>query len=334
MAWEYEGLFDVIPTDAGLLAEYWKSEATALRIGQMGYRTLTVKAGTRLEAEVYPIFGRSMDRQAKEAKKEITKERQAQLNTRRSKRRLILLVENNFRFWEDYAITLTYAEEEEPENERRCRKDLRNFFLRLRRVREKKGLPELKYIYAIGYDADKRIHAHCLVTGGIDRTELEKIWGKGFANTYSLQTYGKGLQGIAAYLYKQNEKARDNGDRVNYHMWAGSRNLKTPKPHVSDCKITNRKVKTLARYFRNEAKEIMEKIYPGYVLEDGEVRYSDIVDGVYITVVMRKKEDADARRSDRVQKVQPGDERTVRGKKQKGPGVVYRPEYPAIGRFC
>ena len=289
MAWEYEGLFDVIPTDEGLLADYWKSEATAVRIGQMGYRTSTVKAGTRLEATVYPIFGRSMERQAREAKKEITKERQQQLNTRRSKRRLILLVENNFKFWEDYAVTLTYAEE--PENEKRCRKDLRNFFLRLKRIREKRKLPDLKYIYAIGYDDQHRIHAHCLVTGGIDRTELEKIWGKGFANTYSLQTYGKGLQGIANYLYKQNEKARDNGDRVNYHMWSGSRNLKTPKPHVSDCKISNRKVKTLARYFRNEAKEIMEKIYPGYVLEDGEVRYSDIVDGVYITVVMRKKEE-------------------------------------------
>ena len=129
------------------------------------------------------------------------------------------------------------------------------------------------------------------MTGGIDRTELEKIWGKGIANTYSLQTYGKGLQGIANYLYKQNEKARDNGDRVNYHMWAGSRNLKKPKEHVSDTKISNRRVKQLARYFRNEAKEIMEKIYPGYALEDGEVRYSDIVDGVYITCVMRKKED-------------------------------------------
>ena len=294
MAWEYEGLFDVIPTDAGLMAEYWKSEATVIRIGSMGYRTRTVKAGTRLEAEVYPIFGRSMEHTAREAKTNITKERQAQLNTRRAKRRLILLVENNFRFREDYAITLTYAEE--PENEKRCRKDIRNFFLRLKRLREKRGLPELKYIYAIGYDSRHRAHAHCLVTGGIERNELEKIWGKGYANTYSLQEYGKGLQGIANYLYKQNEKARDNGDRVNYHMWSGSRNLKKPKEHVSDSKISNRKVKTLARYFRNEAKAIMERIYPGYVLEDGEVRYSDIVDGVYISIVMRKKEDGNENR--------------------------------------
>lgn len=289
MAWKYEGLFDVIPTDEGLLADYWKSEKTAVRIGSMGYRTRTTKAGTRLEAEIHPIFGRSQDREASCGRQNLTKERQQQLNTRRSKRRLILLVENNFRFWEDYAITLTYAEE--PENEKRCRKDIRNFFLRLKRIREKKGLPEMKYIYAIGYDEQHRIHAHCLVTGGIERTELEKIWGHGFANTYSLQTYGKGLQGIANYLYKQNEKARDNGERVNYHMWSGSRNLKKPKEHVSDCKISNRKVKTMARYFRNEAKEIMEKIYPGYVLENGEVRYSDIVDGVYIFCVMRKKEE-------------------------------------------
>ena len=294
MSWEYEGLFDVIPTDAGLLAEYWKSEETATRIGSMGYRTRTIKAGTRLEAEVYPIFGRSMDRQAREAKQNITKERQAQLNTRRSKRRLILLVENNFRFWEDYAVTLTYAEE--PDSEKRCRKDLRNFFLRLKRVREKRDLPELKYIYAIGYDEQHRIHAHCLVTGGIGRTELEKIWGKGFANTYSLQTYGKGLQGIANYLYKQNESARDNGERVGYHMWSGSRNLKKPKEHVSDSKISNRRVKTLARYFRNDAKEIMEKVYPGYTLEEGNVWYSDVVDGVYIRCVMRKKEEKDGKR--------------------------------------
>ena len=290
MAWEYDGLFDVIPDQRDdLLSGYWRSEATAIRIGRMGYRTRTTKAGTRLEAEVYPIFGRSAEQTARMEKQNTTKERQAQLNTKRAKRRLILLVENNFQFWDDVAVTLTYAEE--PENEKRCRKDIRNFFNRVRRIREKQGLPEMKYIYAIGYDQHHRIHAHCIMTGGIDRTELEQIWQKGYANTYSLQTYGNGLQGIANYLYRQNEKAKDNGERVNYHMWSGSRNLKKPKEHVSDSKISNRKVKQLARYFRNEAKQIMEKIYPGYTLEDGEVRYSDVVDGVYITCVMRKKED-------------------------------------------
>ena len=290
MAWEYEGLFDVIPERDDLLGEYWRTEETAVRVGSMGYRTRTVKAGTRLEAEVYPVFGRNMKQTARQEKQNITKERQAQLNTRRAKRKLILLVENNFRIREDLAVTLTYGAEGEPDL-KRCRKDIRNFFDRVKRIREKRGLPEMKYIYAIGHDAGKRTHVHCLVTGGIGRDELEKIWGHGIANTYSLQTYGKGLSGIANYLYRQNEKAKDNGDRVNYHMWSGSRNLKKPKVHVSDTKVSNRRVKMMARNFRNEAKEIMEKVYPGYVLEEGVVRYSDIVDGVYITCVMRKKED-------------------------------------------
>lgn len=294
MSWEYEGLFDAIPTEGeDLLSNYWRSEATEIRVGSMGYRTATVKAGTRLEAEIYPIFGKSMERQAKHARQNMTKERQAQLNTKRAKRKLVLLVENNFEYWTDYEITLTYSKGREPADLNRCKKDIRNFFNRLKRLREKRGLPELKYIYSIGHDADKRTHVHCLVTGGVERETLEKLWGKGFANTYSLQDFGNGLQGIASYLYKQNEKARDNGDRVNYHMWSGSRNLKNPldKEHKSDCKVSNRRVKLLARSFGADAKNIMEKVYPGYVLENCLMRYSDIVDGVYITCVMRKAED-------------------------------------------
>ena len=111
MAWEYEGLFDAIPSrgPADLLAEYWRTEATATRIGSMGYRTRTIKAGTRLEAEVYPIFGRSMEQTARKAKLNMTKERQAQLNVRRAKRRLVLLMETNFNYDEDVHVTLTYA---------------------------------------------------------------------------------------------------------------------------------------------------------------------------------------------------------------------------------
>ena len=305
MAWEYEGLFDVIPDQReDLLSEYWRSEQTAIRIGSMGYRTKTTKAGTRLEAEVYPIFGRGMERTARSARQSMTNERQAQLNTRRAKHWLTLLLEENFKLNEDLFITLTYAKE--PESLKRCKMDLRNFYDRVNRLRAKKGLPELKRIHAIGHDQNQRIHVHLVMSGGLDRKELIKAWGKGIINDPILQSYGKGMQGVTSYLYKQNELAKDRGERVNYKMWSPSKNLKKPKVHTSDTKVSNRKVKKLARYFRNEAKEIMEKIYPGYTLEEGEVRYSDIVDGVYITVVMRKKEEQDERRSKGgSQKVQP-----------------------------
>ena len=287
MAWEYEGLFDAVPEDGTLLEEYWRSEATATRIGTMGYRTRTVKAGTRLEAEVYPIFGRSQETIARRARQNITKERQQQLNTVRSKRRLVLLMEANFSLYDDVAVTLTYAEEPDM---KRCRKDVRNFLGRVRRRREKMGLEEMKYIYAIGRDSDHRIHVHMVMTGGISQRELVGIWGKGIVNSYVLQSYGKGLQGMANYLYKQNEKARDAGERWYMHMWSGSRNLKKPKEHASDTKMSNRKVRKIALGFGAIGREILEKVYPGYVLEDCRVRYSDVVDGVYIRAVMRRRE--------------------------------------------
>ena len=286
MAWEFEGLFDAIPEEGTLLEEYWRTEATATRIGEMGYRTRTIKAGTRLEAEVHPIFGRSQEREARKANMNLTRERQQQLNIRRAKRRLVLLMENNFSLYDDDAVTLTYAEEPDL---KRCRKDVRNFLLRVKRLREKRGMTELKYIYAIGLDKDKRLHVHLVMTGGIGRKELVKLWGKGIVNSYLLQSYGKGLQGMANYLYRQNEKAKDNGERIYFHMWSGSRNLKKPKEHASDCKISNRKVKMIATNFRAMAAEIMERIYPGYHLEDCKVFYSDMVDGVYIRCVMRKE---------------------------------------------
>lgn len=288
-SWIYEGLFDVLPEEGGdLLTEFWKKEDTSVRIGSMGYRTRTIKAGTRLEAEIYPIFGRQQEADAKEARRNVTPERQQQQNTKRAKRRLVLLMENNFRIDRDIHVTLTYAEEPDA---KRCRKDIRNFLNRVRRLREKRGLPELKYIYAIGNDQNHRIHVHVVMTGGIGRDELERIWGKGYANSMRLQEHGKGLQGMANYLYRQNERARDAGQRVNYHMWSGSRNLKKPRERVSDTKISNRKVKLIAQNFGNTSREVMEKIYPDYTLEDCRVFFSDVVDGAYIRVVMRKKED-------------------------------------------
>ena len=292
MAWEYEGLFDVIPSqEENLLSSFWKIEDTDIRVGSMGYRTETTKAGDRLEARIYPIFGRAMEKKAKRAAKILgnTPDKMKTLNINNAKRKLILLMEANFDLFKDAAITLTYTRE--PDSLERCKKDVRNFMLRVKRYREKKGLPEMKYLIGIGHDIDHKMHAHIVLSGGIDNAEYVKLWRKGIVNGYLLQDYGNGIEGIANYLYKQNELEKKRGNRVNYHMWSGSRNLKQPKVHKSDSKLSNRKVKILARNFDGDAKEIMEKIYPGYTLKKHVVFLSDSVDGVYIQCVMRKKEE-------------------------------------------
>ena len=136
-------------------------------------------------------------------------------------------------------------------------------------------------------------HFHVVMNGGLGRDVLERIWKKGIANTYRLQEYGNGLQGIANYLYKQNERAKLRGERINYKTWAGSRNLDPPKEHESDSKMSKSRIKRIAYDFKNSAKEIMERTYPGYVFENCVVYYSDVVDGVYIRAVLRRIEPND-----------------------------------------
>lgn len=291
MAWEYEGLFDAIPNSGDMLHTFWTKEETEIRAGCMGYRTQTTKAGPRLEAEIYPLFGREKTGRLRAAKKNETPERQRKQNEIRAKRRLILLMEENFRVWEDLHVTLTWAGEEP--TEKVFRQAVSSFFRKVRKIRAERKLEELKYLYAIGYDADHRIHAHVILNSGIGRDELERIWGRGISNALRLQDYGGGIQGMANYLYRQREQIKKTPQGAGLRSWAGSRNLRKPKVHTSDSKFSNQKVKKIAYNFRNEAKTILEKTYPGYVLQDCRVCYSDVVDGVYIRCVMRRWEEVE-----------------------------------------
>lgn len=295
--WEFEGLFDaeINPDDDSLTAQFWKDEKTGIKLGRMGYRRRTTKAGNRIEAEVYPVFGRADRSKARAAKRNATPEAMQKVNVERSARRLIQLIEANFTE-KDVAMGLNY--EGTPPDDDRVRKDLRNFLNKVKRQREKQGLPELKYIYAIGGDempspgySGKRPHVHLILSGGIERDALEEIWkknnpGHGATNCDRLQPNDDGLEGLARYLMKQRF---DRPEKKNAKKWSRSRNLKEPQRKTTDCKISNGRVKRIAFDFLNHAKETMEKLYTGYDLKDCRVRYSDVVDGVYIRCVLRKR---------------------------------------------
>ena len=117
------------------------------------------------------------------------------------------------------------------------------------------------------------------------RDELEKMWRQGRANCDRLQPRDEGLGGIAVYFTRQKQ---DRPPKKGVRKWRGSRNLKQPVQRSRDARMPNSRVKRIARDFRNEAKDVMEKLYPGYKLQDCQVRYSDIVDGVYIRCVLRR----------------------------------------------
>lgn len=287
MSWEYEGLFDqaISGEEDDLLAAYWRSIPSSIRVGKMGYRTRTTKAGPRLEAEIYPLFGREKLGRLREAKRNLTPEKMQRLNLERSDRHFVLLADGNFTA-EDLHVTLTYKGEM-PTYER-AKKDVRNFLDRVKRLRVKMGLPELRYLGAIEGGADgtrERIHVHILMSGGIDRETLEMVWAKGYANADRLRPDENGLEAVARYIVKQSR----NGKQKYKKRWFASRNLKQPKTRTSDTKVSNAKVKRLAGDMLSEARPIMERAYPGYEFVKCSVHGSDLTDGVYIRCVMRKK---------------------------------------------
>ncbi|MGN0777730.1 MAG: hypothetical protein ACI4MJ_01150 [Aristaeellaceae bacterium] len=283
LGYAYEALFDVQAiTELERSMAPWRAERSDIRVGKLGYRTKTTKAGPMLEFDIYPIYGRQQDRQARKALGQATPERMRQVNLYNARRRVIQLANANFGP-RDIHLTLTYAQAPDYSQ---AQKDVRNFLARVRRIRRKVGLPELKYIYAIEDNQNgkkARLHVHMLMNGGVAREQLEQLWAKGYANADRLQPDENGLAAIARYIIKQGE--REGGSR---RKWCASKNLKKPKVRVSDTKLSNSRVKKLARQLPMEAQEVLGKVYPGYAYVACEVYFSDRMDGVYIRGTMRR----------------------------------------------
>ena len=288
MGWEFEDMFNNVRVDdGGFLAE-----PCFVPVGKMGYRRRTTVSGPRIDAEVFPVFGRGIKTMLRKARTgNGTPDAQKKANRDRSILRAIQIVEANFGE-NDVALALTYNGEAPTQD--RVDKDLRNFIERVKRRRKNLGLPELKYWGTIGGDempaagySGKRPHIHVFMNGGISRDELEKMWGKGFANVDRLQPGSEGLTAIATYFAKQ---MQDREEKKGARRWRASKNLVKPVQRSRDAKMPNSRVRRIAYSFKNEAKAVMEKLYPGYVMtEDPIVKFSDYVPGVYIRCVLRRR---------------------------------------------
>lgn len=289
MGWRYDALFEreYDPKAQLDLTEYWREERSEFPVGRMGYRRRITVAGPRMECEIYPVFGKRDEAKARAAKANVTPEKMKRLNRQRAERYICQLADCNFTE-KDVELTLTYKKNYQPDAER-CQKDVRNFLDRLKRYRKRNGLGDPKYIYVIEGGREKKngygvtnFHCHMLMDGAVDRKTLELIWENGYANTKQLQPdEDRGLEELAKYMIKE---SKNTGRRFCH-----SRNLQKPKVRTKDAKTSNRVVKAIAHDIRNEAKAEMEKRYPSYKFVECKVYYSDVLDGVYIRVLMRKR---------------------------------------------
>lgn len=241
------------------------------------YREKKYVCGDYLEVNIYPVFKYQNSRR-KKAKP--TSEVQKKLNQHNAENNLIRILNANFTK-RDLRFDLTYKPEHLPETNEQAQKELQNFLRRLKRYRKTHNLPPLKYV-AVSERGSRsgRYHHHLVINGGVEMSELTRLWGKGYTAIKPLQFDSVGLVGIAKYLTKE-----PLGNR-----WSTSKNLIHPQPKIRDGRISQKKAKEL--YTMIDDRKEFERLYDGYFFAEATPFYNDYNGGVYLTVRMYKNEKA------------------------------------------
>lgn len=238
------------------------------------YRETKYYCGDFLDVDIYPVFKKQNTRSGKYKP---TTELQAKLNTNNSVKRLERLLHCNFTTT-DYALHLTYADDKLPPDAETAQKDVQKFLRRIRRWYKLQG-KELKYICVTEKGKrSERVHHHLVLTGGVDRSELESYWRLGYANTKRLQFTKNGVAGLANYITKQ---------PLLFKRWSASRNLIKPTVRKNDSKYSRKKACSLFEF--NMSNEQIEKLYPGYFVAEVVPVLNAVNGGYYIQMRLYKK---------------------------------------------
>lgn len=276
-----------------------------------GIRTRTVRAGESLEIECYPVT--RITREARREKKtRQSSPAQQLLNQKNAVKRACRLLEANFgegdlvchptydyragdylnldretlrREWEEAGIPMDGVQ---------AQRKLANFLNRLRRrVKQKGGDPKkLKALWTTESTCEPdeddenplpaHWHHHMVISslGVLTVDDITELWPAGFCKPQPLDLRHNGLKPLAKYLTKQKRRGT--------HKFGHTRNLKEPRVTVSDRRISRRRAALVATDVQANALPIFAKLYPGYRLEECEVRFSDWFPGASIYARLRK----------------------------------------------
>jgi len=244
------------------------------------YRKKTIESGLVTEVEVYPTWNTNAN--SRRLKKfRVTRASQERLNKRNSVKNLIRLINTNFTD-DDIWGTNTYEESKLPKTVENAQKDMKNYFRRLKHHAKKHGYPPLKYVYVTEFEEGKIRLNHHYVTNFPDRDLAEKLWkGGSRTQTRRLQADDSGYEGLVRYITKDPKGAK---------RYVTSQNLVKPIVTINDTKITKKQVNQIIMNELSIA-SLMQKIYRDHEYIDGEVRYSEIVDGTYIYAKLKRRKE-------------------------------------------
>lgn len=247
--------------------------------GRTFVRERVVVAGNRMEVSVYPVF---QPPGVRRGKCHPTKEIQQKINERNSINQGVRLAEANFGS-NDYALHLTYAKE--PDDLKAAQRVLSNFISRLKRLYARKG-KELKYMKRTETGKSSgRLHHHLFISGGVDRDDIEALWGQGRANTTRIQPdKDEGIEGIARYIAGEGKK------KETYRRWSCSRNCIRPEITEKDGEMDVEAADALGEAAEaGLGYDIFESMYPGWICVSCEGIRNESNRGWYTHAVLRRK---------------------------------------------
>ena len=269
------------------------------------YREKIYDCGGFLEVDIYPVFRKANGK--RRARFKPTSEMQARLNQRNAERMLVRILNANFTE-NDISVTLTYSNEYLPDSYEQAERDAQNFLRRVKRLRKKLGLPEIKYVLIPG---DGRYHFHIPMSGGIDAVTLRKLWPYGYLNVIHFEFNENGIEGHARYVATQYEselyggedllssldideetgevKGLNNQRRRGKRRYTCSRNIVRPEAEEREGRISAARVEELATVDSSSRKEF-EKLYPGYSFSECKPYYNDENGGYYLRVRMYRSD--------------------------------------------
>ena len=247
---------------------------------QRTYRERRYHCGDYLEVAIYPVYRPAGSRRCR-AKP--TSEGQAKLNYIRLQKELVRLLNANFTE-NDVEVHLTYRDEHLPDTKEEADRLLRNYLRRLKRRYKKLGM-ELKYIYVTEGGDGKRFHHHVTLSGGLDRDELEALWGFGYANSRRLIFNENGVEGLARYITKQMKEEIEKGKR----SFSCSKNLYHPEPIDRDGRFSHKTMKVMCER-PSDGACVLEAIFDGYEAAEVKSFYNDCNGGVYLYARLYRKD--------------------------------------------
>lgn len=243
------------------------------------FKQIEIYTDDSLEIKTFRAFPSNRMTRRQRGRNGKTPEAQKRLNRKNSIKLFRNEVELNFDE-NDYVVHLTYAEE--PVSLEDAKKDIRNFFRRLKRIYERQCLPELKYIWIAERGLENgRLHFHSIITGGLSPKEIEHIWGKGEVKADNLCFGPNGVAELVYYLSKAPE---------TFRRWNGSKNLVKPKVVESEFLLSPTEVEEFFR--RKWDAEYFEEAYKDYSFMQCDITENTENGGIYIRALMRKREDA------------------------------------------